>query len=59
MIRSDIPKLQLAHAPRNAVSASYNHATHLQARTKLMRDWADFLELTQRGVKVLPFRSVG
>jgi integrase len=49
-------ELQLAHAPRNAVSASYNHALYLQPRSKMMQDWADFLELTQRGVKVLPFR---
>jgi len=52
-------ELQLAHAPRNAVSASYNHALYLQPRSKMMQDWADFLELTQRGAKVLPFRSVG
>jgi integrase len=51
-------ELQLAHAPRNSVSASYNHALYLEPRTKMMRDWADFLEMTQRGVKVLPFRSL-
>jgi integrase len=51
-------ELQLAHAPRNAVSASYNHALHLKARTKMMQDWADFLEQTQRGAKVLAFREV-
>jgi integrase len=50
-------ELQLAHAPRNAVSAAYNHALHLEPRTKLMQDWADFLEQTQRGAKVLPFRE--
>jgi integrase len=50
-------ELQLAHAPRNAVSASYNHALYLEPRSTMMQDWADFLELTQRGVKVLPFRS--
>ncbi|MBB5329804.1 tyrosine-type recombinase/integrase [Tunturiibacter gelidoferens] len=50
-------ELQLAHAPRNSVSASYNHALYLEPRTKMMRDWADFLEMTQRGVKILPFRS--
>ena len=50
-------ELQLAHAPRNAVSASYNHALHLKARTKMMADWADFLEATQRGARVLPFRE--
>jgi integrase len=48
-------ELQLAHAPRNAVSAAYNHALHLKGRTKMMQDWADFLEHAQRGAKVLPF----
>ena len=51
-------ELQLAHAPRNAVSAAYNHALHLKGRTKMMQDWADFLEQTQRGAKVLAFREV-
>jgi integrase len=50
-------ELQLAHAPRNAVSAAYNHALYLEPRAKMMQDWADFLELTQRGGKVLPFRG--
>jgi integrase len=50
-------ELQLAHAPRNEVSAAYNHALYLEPRTKMMQDWADFLEQTQRGGKVLPFRS--
>ncbi len=48
-------ELQLAHTPRNAVSAAYNHALHLKGRTKMMQDWADFLEHTQRGAKVLSF----
>jgi integrase len=48
-------ELQLAHAPRNAVSAAYNHALYLEPRAKMMQDWADFLELTQRDGKVLPF----
>ena len=46
-------ELQLAHSPRNAVSAAYNHALHIKARTKMMQDWADFLERTQRRAKVL------
>jgi integrase len=50
-------ELQLAHAPRNAVSAAYNHALYLEPRTKMMQDWADFLEATLRGGKVLPFRN--
>jgi integrase len=50
-------ELQLAHAPRNEVSAAYNHALYLQPRTKMMQDWADFLEQTCRSGNVLPFRS--
>jgi integrase len=50
-------ELQLAHAARNAVSAAYNHALYLEPRAKMMQDWADFLEQTQRGGKVLPFKS--
>jgi integrase len=50
-------ELQLAHAPRNAVSAAYNHALYLEPRAKMMQDWANFLEQTQRGGKVLPFRG--
>jgi integrase len=50
-------ELQLAHAPRNAVSAAYNHALNLEPRAKMMQDWADYLERTQRGGVVLPFRG--
>jgi integrase len=50
-------ELQLAHAPRNAVSAAYNHALYLEPRAKMMQDWADYLEQTQRGGKLLPFRG--
>ena len=50
-------ELQLAHAPRNAVSAAYNHALYLEPRAKMMQDWANFIENTQRGGKVIPFRS--
>jgi integrase len=48
-------ELQLAHAPRNAVSASYNHAVYLEPRAKMLQAWSNFLEQTQRGGKVLPF----
>lgn len=51
-------ELQLAHAPRNAVSESYNYALYLQPRAEMMQDWANFLERTQRSGKVLPFRIV-
>lgn len=50
-------ELQLAHAPRNAVSAAYNHALYLEPRARMMQQWADFLERAQRRGKVLPFQT--
>jgi integrase len=50
-------ELQLAHAPRNAVSAAYNHALYLKPRATMMQKWADYLENMQRGSRVLAFRS--
>ncbi len=54
--RPDI-ELQLAHAPRNAVSASYNHALYLEPRAKLMQDWADWLDRTRQNVRTMPARE--
>jgi integrase len=50
-------ELQLAHAPRNAVSAAYNHALYLEPRTRMMQAWGDFLQRTQHSGKVLPFQK--
>jgi integrase len=47
-------ELQLAHAPRNAVSASYNHSLYLAPRAKMMQAWSEFLEQTQRSGKIVP-----
>jgi integrase len=50
-------ELQLAHAPRNAVSAAYNHALYLKPRRAMMQTWADYLDNIQRAGKVLAFRG--
>lgn len=55
--RHDIIELQLAHQERNAVSASYNHATYLRERRKMMQQWADHLDALRRGAKVVPFKA--
>jgi hypothetical protein len=39
-------ELRLAHAPRNAVSAAYNHALYLEPRARMMQGRADCLEQT-------------
>ena len=46
-------ELQLAHAPRSAVSAAYNHALYLEPRARMMDAWGESLEQMQRG----PFRT--
>ena len=37
-------EVQLAHSPRNPVSAAYNHALYLEPRAKMMQDWSDYLD---------------
>lgn len=50
-------ELQLAHTERDDVSAAYNYALYIEPRAKLMQDWADFLEQTQHGGKVILMRQ--
>ena len=49
-------ELQLAHQERDVVSAAYNHATYVKQRTKMMQDWADYLDSCTTG-KVLAFQQ--
>ena len=44
-------ELQLAHQERNAVSASYNHATYLAERRAMMNQWANYLDRVRRGTE--------
>jgi integrase len=50
-------EIQLAHTPRNAVSAAYNHALYLPQRREMMQAWADYLEQLQQGADVINFRT--
>lgn len=50
--RSDVIERQLAHAERNKVRASYNHAEYLEERRAMMQQWADMVDLLSvRGIK--------
>ncbi|TBU88469.1 tyrosine-type recombinase/integrase [Phytopseudomonas dryadis] len=40
---------QLSHRDPNQVSAAYNHAMYVEPRRKMMQDWADRLDLLERG----------
>jgi len=45
---------QLAHAERNKIRASYNHAQYLPERRKMMQWWADYLEGVESDVRAKP-----
>jgi integrase len=37
-------EIQLAHMPKSKVSAAYNYARYVEARSQMMQDWSDFLD---------------
>lgn len=41
---SDHVELQLAHVDKNIVRGTYNHASYLEERRKMMQDWADIVD---------------
>ena len=43
-IDADVIERSLAHAPKNAVRAAYNHAEYMEKRRVLLQDWADYLD---------------
>ena len=42
--RHEIPDLQLAHSKGNKIDAAYDRAKFINERTKMMQDWADYIE---------------
>ena len=42
--RYEVADLQLAHAPKDKMQAAYARAIFLDERTKMMQDWADWLD---------------
>ena len=51
----DAIEVQLAHKTGNAVSQAYNHAQHLQYRTKMMQEWSDFIDSLR--TNIIPFKK--
>lgn len=50
---SDWIERQLAHADKNQVRRTYNHADYFADRAKMMQHWADFLDEQRDGAKVI------
>ena len=49
---------QLSHKEGNAIKAAYNHARHLPERTKMMQQYADYLDALRDGAKIIPINSM-
>jgi integrase len=52
-IRPDYIEHQLAHAVRDANGRAYNRTTHLIARSRMMQQWADYLDTLRLGLSVV------
>lgn len=50
----DAIEVQLAHKTGNAVSQAYNHAQHLQYRTKMMQEWSDYIDSLRTNLVPFP-----
>jgi integrase len=50
-------ELQLGHAPRNKIRASYNQARWLEERRAMMQSYSDLITTAGQGDKVVPIRK--
>ena len=56
--RSDVIERQLAHAERDKVRASYNHAEYMDERKAMMQEWSDLVDLLSSDEKIkLPTKA--
>ena len=53
----DLIEKQLAHEERDEVRGAYNRAQYLEERAKLMRWWADRIDVLRKGGEVIPFKA--
>ena len=55
--RPDLIEHQLAHAVRDANGRAYNRTSHLPERTRMMQEWANYLDDLKAESNVVPFRK--
>ena len=54
---SDLIEKQLAHAVGNEVRRAYDRSQHIEQRTTMMQEWADYLDSLRVGAQVIPFKT--
>lgn len=47
----DVIEVQLAHLTGTATSRAYNRSIYLSKRTKMMQEWADYLDVLKLGIQ--------
>ena len=52
--RERIIEAQLSHALKSQVEAAYNRSSYIEERTKMMQEWADYLDGLKAGADVIP-----
>ena len=57
--RHEVPDLQLAHAKRGDVARAYDRAKFLSERTKMMQEWADYLDKIAQNGNVIVGKFAG
>lgn len=50
---SEIIERQLAHAPQSSLGRAYDRTQFIDQRTRMMQDWADYLDAIAAGGKVI------
>ncbi len=56
-VRVDFIEHQLAHAVKDPNGRAYNRTAHLVERSKMMQQWADYLDKIKVGAEVIPLRA--
>lgn len=47
---------QLAHEQQGTVRGTYNHASYIEQRRKMMQAWADHLDALKAGAEIIPLK---
>jgi len=55
----DAIERQLAHTDRSKIRATYDHAKHIRERTKMMQEWADYLDGLKNNSNVVSIEDYG
>ena len=56
---TDLIEKQLAHSVGSDVRRAYDRSQHLEQRTAMMQQWADYLDSLRDGAQVIPIRRAG